>query len=78
MLRVRERPERPSNVRAYHGHAHRAPIGLPHLRRMAEDDCKRSPTDACTRGSCARYVFLVYQLGFVHGLFTNHPQWTPD
>jgi high-affinity nickel-transport protein len=21
--------------------------------------------------------FLVYQLGFVGGLFTSHPQWTP-
>jgi len=21
--------------------------------------------------------FLVYQLGFLGGLFTNHPQWTP-
>jgi hypothetical protein len=22
--------------------------------------------------------FLVYQLGFVGGLFTSHPQWTPQ
>jgi high-affinity nickel-transport protein len=23
-------------------------------------------------------VFLVYEIGFVHGLFTDHPQWTPE
>jgi hypothetical protein len=22
-------------------------------------------------------IFLVYQIGFAHGLFTQHPQWTP-
>ena len=22
-------------------------------------------------------LFIVYQIGFVNGLFTNHPQWTP-
>jgi high-affinity nickel-transport protein len=28
--------------------------------------------------SLAFGVFLFYQLGFVHGLFIGHPQWTPD
>lgn len=23
-------------------------------------------------------LFIVYQMGFVHGLFTNHPTWTPQ
>lgn len=28
--------------------------------------------------SVAFGLFLVYQLGFHHGLFTNHPVWTPE
>lgn len=28
--------------------------------------------------SLAFGVFLVYEIGFVHGLFTSHPQWTPE
>lgn len=28
--------------------------------------------------SLAFGVFLVYKIGFVHGLFTSHPQWTPE
>ncbi|WP_437852625.1 hypothetical protein WME73_38650 [Sorangium sp. So ce302] len=27
--------------------------------------------------SLAFGAFLVYEIGFVHGLFTGHPQWTP-
>jgi high-affinity nickel permease len=28
--------------------------------------------------SLAFGIFLVYEIGFVHGLFTSHPQWTPE
>jgi hypothetical protein len=28
--------------------------------------------------SAAFGVFLIHQIGFVHGLFTGHPQWTPQ
>jgi high-affinity nickel-transport protein len=28
--------------------------------------------------SLAFGLFLVYDIGFVHGLFTSHPQWTPE
>ncbi len=28
--------------------------------------------------SLAFGLFLVYEIGFVHGLFTSHPQWTPE
>ncbi|MGK3961161.1 high-affinity nickel-transport family protein [Sorangium sp. So ce118] len=28
--------------------------------------------------SLAFGFFLVYEIGFVHGLFTSHPQWTPE
>lgn len=28
--------------------------------------------------SLAFGLFIVYQMGFVHGLFTNHPTWTPQ
>jgi hypothetical protein len=27
--------------------------------------------------SVAFGLFLIYEIGFVHGLFTSHPQWTP-
>ena len=27
--------------------------------------------------SIAFGLFLVYEIGFVNGLFTSHPQWTP-
>jgi uncharacterized membrane protein (DUF441 family) len=27
--------------------------------------------------SVAFGLFLVYKIGFVNGLFTSHPQWTP-
>jgi high-affinity nickel-transport protein len=28
--------------------------------------------------SVAFGMFIVYQMGFVHGLFTTHPTWTPE
>jgi high-affinity nickel-transport protein len=28
--------------------------------------------------SVAFGLFIVYQMGFAHGLFTNHPTWTPE
>jgi hypothetical protein len=27
--------------------------------------------------SVAFGALLIYEIGFVHGLFTSHPQWTP-
>jgi high-affinity nickel-transport protein len=28
--------------------------------------------------SVAFGLFIVYQMGFIHGLFTSHPTWIPE
>jgi hypothetical protein len=28
--------------------------------------------------SLAFGIFIVYKMGYVNGMFTNHPKWTPE
>jgi len=42
------------------------------------DRMHRALSALCGVVSLGFGLFLVYDIGFLHGLFTGHPQWTPE